>query len=83
MTSGSFLEAKIAKLDDLIKSNEKLDKFLTPIEEKTKVKKAYLVILATTSVFLGLASGHAGQLICNAIGIVYPSYASIKAIGKL
>ena len=76
-----FLEPKLQRIQEWIESNDKLDKVLIPIEEKTGVKKSYQVIIASVLVVLWLASGQAGQLLCNLIGILYPSYASIKAIG--
>ena len=80
--TNKFIEDKVNKIDEWIKNNPKLEEYLIPIEEKTKVKKAYLVLIGMAFVVLWLASGHAAQLICNLIGIIYPSYASIKAIGK-
>lgn len=83
MASTSLLEAQLGKVEDLIKSNPKVDEILTQIETKTKVKKSYQVLAAGFIVVIWLASGHAGQLLCNIIGVLYPSYASIKAIGNL
>ena len=69
-------------LEDLIQSNPKMDQILTEMEEKTKVKKKYISIIFMVLVVLWFGSGHAGQLVCNFIGFLYPVYASIKAIGK-
>ncbi len=78
----SFVEKSVAKVDDFIASNPKLDEILGKVEEKTKVKKSYLLLSSVAILTLWLASGHAGQLLCNAIGFLYPAYASIKAIGN-
>lgn len=80
--SESLLGNQVSKIETWIESNEKLDQILTQIEEKIKVKKAYIAIASAIFLALWLGSGHAGQLICNLIGVLYPSYASIKAIGK-
>ena len=77
-----MLEPHIKKLEDLIQSNPKMDQILIKMEEKTKVKKVYIAIIFIVLVVLWLGSGHAGQLVCNLIGFLYPAYASIKAIGK-
>ena len=77
-----MLEPHIKKLEDLIQSNPKMDQILIKMEEKTKVKKVYIAIIFMVLVVLWLGSGHAGQLVCNFIGFLYPAYASIKAIGK-
>jgi receptor expression-enhancing protein 5/6 len=79
---GGFIETQVTKVEELIKQNEQLDHYLTKIEEKIKVKKAYILLGIATVLILWLASGHAGQLVCNAIGFLYPAYASIKAIGN-
>lgn len=82
-SSPSFIETQVTRIEELIKQNEKLDQFLSQMEDKIKLKKPYIVIVTSVVLILWLASGHAGQLVCNAIGFVYPAYASIKAIGKL
>ena len=81
--ANNMLEPHIKKLEDLIQSNQKIDKILNQMEEKTKVKKVYIAIGLIVLVVLWLGSGHAGQLVCNLIGFLYPAYASIKAIGKI
>merc|ERR1739844_894962 len=75
-----MLEPHIKKLEDLIESNPKMDQSLIKMEEKTKVKKVYIAIIFIVLVVLWLGSGHAGQLVCNFIGFLYPAYSSIKAI---
>ena len=81
--ASNMFETQLKKLEVLIESNEKMDQYLTKLEEKTKVKKTYIAIILIALVILWLGSGHAGQLVCNLIGFMYPAYSSIKAIGKI
>ena len=81
-----MLEPHIKKVGDLIQSTPKMelmDQILTKMEEKTEVKKVYIKVIFMALVVLWFVSGHAGQLVCNFIGFLYPAYASIKAIGKI
>ena len=82
MTSNNFVELYLAKFQAFIEANESLDSILTPLAEKTKLKKVYIALAGAVFVLAGLASGHLGQLLCTLIGVTYPAYASIKAIGK-
>merc|ERR1712212_83854 len=79
-TATKMLEPYMKKLEDLIQSNEKMDQYLIKIEEKTKVKKVNIALILIVLIVVWLGSGHAGQLVCNAIGFLYPAYSSIKAI---
>ena len=82
MATNTTIEVYLNKVDKFIEGHEKLDKILIDLEDRIKVKKSHIFLLGVTFVILGLGSGYAGQLLCNAIGFLYPSYASIKAIGK-
>ena len=82
MAANSTLENCLNKVDKFLENHQKLNEILSELEERVKVKKSYIFLLGVTIVVLGLGSGYAGQLLCNAIGFLYPSYASIKAIGK-
>ena len=81
-SQATAIETYLKKVDNVIEGHEKLDKILTDLEERIKVKKSYVFLIGIALVVVGLGSGYAGQLLCNAIGFLYPSYASIKAIGK-
>ena len=82
MATNTTIEHYLNKVDKFIEGHAQLDKILIDLENRIKVKKSHIFLLGVTFVILGLGSGYAGQLLCNAIGFLYPSYASIKAIGK-
>ena len=68
------------KFEAAVLQNPQVDRFLTRLEEKTKVKKVYLAYGILGVVGLWLAVGWGAALLCNAIGFVYPAYMSIKAL---
>eukprot|EP00823_Brevimastigomonas_motovehiculus_P009661 TRINITY_DN937_c0_g1_i1.p1 TRINITY_DN937_c0_g1~~TRINITY_DN937_c0_g1_i1.p1 ORF type:complete len:212 (-),score=51.45 TRINITY_DN937_c0_g1_i1:269-856(-) len=54
--------------------------WLTTLEEKTKVKKVYLVLGALAFVGLFVLFGFGANPLSNLVGFVYPLYASFKAV---
>ena len=69
-----------SKLDKFVENNPQVDKYLSMLEEKTKVKKIYQVYGGIGLIGGWLILGHGAGLLCNAIGFLYPMYMSIKAL---
>ncbi|KAF4528346.1 hypothetical protein B566_EDAN006601 [Ephemera danica] len=70
--------------DNLDKSLHEEGRPWTPIlgkaEEKTGVKRTYIVLAVLALLGLYLLFGYGAQLLCNVIGFIYPAYCSMKAI---
>lgn len=50
------------------------------IENKSGVKREYVVYGLGSTFGIYLVVGHFAELICNFVGVAYPAYSSIKAI---
>jgi receptor expression-enhancing protein 5/6 len=68
------------QLEEVIAATPRLDAALTPVARKLKVKKGYIVLGLVGVAVLWLMFGFGAQLLCNAIGFLYPAYMSIKAL---
>merc|ERR1711962_155992 len=63
-----------------IENYPSINSALVSLEKKTKVQKIYLIYGTLSIVITWLMFGYGAQLLCNAIGFVYPAYYSIKAL---
>ena len=79
-TTSETAEGWRAKLDKALAEKNFFTDLLKKIEDKTGVRRLYLVI--GLAVFLGiyLMVGYGAQFVCNFVGFLYPAYASVKAI---
>lgn len=77
-TVNQFLESLDKHLHP--KEKNKVTELLEVAEAKTGVKRLYLVSGAIGVLSLWLIFGWGAQLLCNAIGFLYPAYASVRAI---
>mmetsp|Transcript_95763 Transcript_95763/g.206659 ORF Transcript_95763/g.206659 Transcript_95763/m.206659 type:complete len:176 (-) Transcript_95763:166-693(-) len=71
---------QLEKLRSTILKTPVVEKYAKMVEEKTKVHCEYiavgLIVLLAIFVFFGLGA----SFICNLVGLLYPMYASVKAI---
>ena len=66
--------------EEVFLQNPSVEYMLGILSVKTGVKKEYLSYGLCFLIAACLAIGWGGQLLCNLIGFVYPTYCSIKAI---
>merc|ERR1712111_314253 len=71
---------QIQKLESYVAKYPAIDQMLVSLEQKTKVKKIYLLYGIVATVITWLMFGYGAQLLCNAIGFAYPAYCSVKAL---
>jgi len=70
----------LADLDKRLQEKNKFTELLGQAEQKTGLKRLYLVAGGIGILALWLIFGYGAQLLCNLIGFVYPAYVSVKAI---
>lgn len=76
----SYYQQYVELLDKSLHQKSKFNDLLALVEQKTNVKRVYIAQGLIGLVCLYMILGHFAALICNAVGFVYPAYASIKAI---
>lgn len=74
------VQAYVDQVEKLLHEKNKFTEILTLAEQKTGVKRLYLVAGGVAFFSLWLIFGYGAQLLCNSIGFIYPAYASVKAI---
>merc|ERR1712051_654838 len=78
--AGIFGTEQREKLEKTILSYPSIDNALSFLEKKTQVKKVYILYGILACVVSWLMFGWGAQLLCNAIGFVYPAYCSVRAL---
>jgi receptor expression-enhancing protein 5/6 len=87
-TTQQFLHKKTKKMENINSQIKGLENKLIGIKvfeqfhSKTKLPRSYLVYGSTALYFLLvlLDAGGLGQILCNTIGFIFPSYLSLKAL---
>lgn len=75
----SFEELQ-SKLDKALQEKNMFTDILVKIEEKTYIKRQYVVFGLAVLCGIYLMVGYGSQFLCSFIGFLYPAYASVKAI---
>lgn len=70
----------VEKLDKYLHEKNRLAEILEKIEKTTSVKRIYIAQGAIAFISIYMIVGHFAEFVCNAIGFVYPAYASICAL---
>lgn len=76
----NYVEQYRASLEKVLYQPGKINDLLTQVEAKTGVKRLYIALGVLGLLSIYLVFGYGAQLVCNAIGFVYPAYASLKAL---
>ena len=80
--STNWMAPHLQKIKAKIEEHPSLDHHLTILEGHLRISKAAIALIFGGLLALALASGVASQLICTAVGCLYPAYCSIKALGN-
>jgi len=75
-----YLQQFDSSLENILREKNKVTDLLELVEKKTNVKRTYIVkgLIGVFSIYMIV--GHFAALVCNAVGFIYPAYASIHAI---
>ncbi|XP_057374148.1 receptor expression-enhancing protein 5-like [Daphnia carinata] len=76
----NVLERLVQRFQKVLSEPGMINDLLTIAENNTGVDRIYIAPGAIGFLAVYLVVGFGAQLVCNFIGFVYPSYASIKAI---
>jgi len=68
------------RIDKVLHQKNIFTEQLEKIEQKTGVRRLYIVYGLAAFLGLYLMIGYGSQFLCNFIGFLYPAYASVKAI---
>jgi receptor expression-enhancing protein 5/6 len=74
------VDAIKTKLENALEQKNAVTDLLLKIEEKSGVKRLYIVLGFGAFIALWLMVGYGAQFLSNFIGFVYPAYCSIKAV---
>lgn len=74
------IESWKVKLDKVLHEKNSATDLLAKFEQKTGVRRLYLVLTIAVLISLYLMIGYGADFLCNFIGFLYPAYASFKAI---
>lgn len=76
----AFYRTYLELLDQALHEKCKFTDILASIEANTGIKRVHLAQVLIGVVCLCMFVRHVAALICNAIGFLYPAYASVRAI---
>ncbi|XP_071170782.1 receptor expression-enhancing protein 5-like isoform X1 [Mytilus edulis] len=79
-TTSGTAEGWKAKLNKALQEKNFFTDLLQKIEDKTGVRRMYIVIALAAFLGIYLMVGYGAQFVCNFVGFLYPAYASVKAI---
>ncbi|XP_021963157.1 receptor expression-enhancing protein 6 [Folsomia candida] len=74
------IQGYLEQVEKLLHEKNKFTEVIALAEQKTGVKRLYIVSGGVAFMSLWLIFGYGAQLLCNSIGFIYPAYASVKAI---
>jgi len=76
----NYYQQFVSRLDALLHEKNVLTNALEKIETATNVKRVYIAQFFLGIVSIYMIFGYFAEFVCNAIGFLYPAYASIIAL---